>query len=343
METRLSYIFVQPPHLHFVALQQYFIKLLLPLPSDLPLSQTLSSLYHGGIYRCKTIVQVSFGLFLCPLYPATCNENANVTLTSLLTNEIVTIRLLKSNVHKRHPPLREYHVQKQILCSASKAFNLHFNSRFPHPKTYDVNVEQVSQEILETFLAWVYNIDLDRAVNKSTVTARKLVDLYLFADDKGCNRLKNDIMDLLQDTIVGGQLSWDLNDISQVFGSPAVQAESCWILKKFAGHCLLYGSIEIEKFTYQQLRAFFDAYPGAETVYSALQRVHWNSRERNVRHPLKRDDGENAHTTCTYHIHDTARGECCRTRGNGHLFAAASPSPSPPLTAPNTPPYYYYN
>jgi hypothetical protein len=265
---------------------------------------------------------------------------------SILTNEIVIIKLLKSqprNNRQRNPPLREYHLQKQLLCSASKAFNLHFNSRFPSPKSFDIYVEQVDQEILETFIAWVYNVDLDLAVNKQTLSARKLIDLYLFADNKGCNRLKNDVIDLLQDSIVNGRVSWELKDIAYIFSCPATRADSCWFLRRFAAHSLFYGSVEIQKFEYNSLRVFFDMYPEAENVYTGVQQAHWNSGARKFRHPLSRDRTEGLQTICTYHIHDAARGESCRSKANTHLFAAASLPPSPPPSAPNSPPYYYYN
>lgn len=205
-----------------------------------------------------------------------------------------------------------YFVHKHLLCSTSRYFSRYFNTKQFYKQGPPTSIElNDSVDVIEAFIGWLYEKRLDRPSTDYRSTANNFLRLYIFAAAKECHALQNDVIDILQDTIMAGQMDWTLQNIGNVFKHAT--SDPCWPIRKFGASCLLWGYFEDNRYTLNTIQSFLSDFPNGLKEYLILQKKHKDSGQRHYLCPMVRVYNRDKDAYCVFHIHD--QGEQCRVRG----------------------------
>jgi BTB/POZ domain-containing protein len=141
-------------------------------------------------------------------------------------------------------------VHKKLLCSVSEFFDKALNGRFAEASSNQMELPEDTPSIVSMFISWLYTRDLkfDLYECDTSLGVTTLIDLYVFADAKRCNALKNKAMDTLQDGLYSCHLVLDLYQVEFVFEKTCTNDESpirCFLVEAIA-HRLHEGLWEVE-------------------------------------------------------------------------------------------------
>lgn len=199
-----------------------------------------------------------------------------------------------------------FSVHKKLLCSVSDFFDKALNGRFAKASSNQVELPEDTPFIVSYFIFWLYTRDLkfDMYQCGEDFGVSTLINLYVFADAKRCNALKNEAMDTLQDGLYSRHLVLHLYQVEFVFEKTCTNDESpvrCFLVEAIA-HGLHEGLWEVE-----DVSNLFRSHPEVLSDYLRLQMY------RSVPEPyavdLYKRGGSQRYHLCAFHVH--AQGEEC--------------------------------
>jgi hypothetical protein len=199
-----------------------------------------------------------------------------------------------------------FSVHKKLLCSVSEFFDKALNGSFAEASSNRMELPEDTPSILSMFTSWLYTRDLkfDRYKCDQHLGVTTLIDLYVLADAKRCNALKNKVMDTLEDGLCSGELHFCLNHIELVFEKTCTNDESPirYFLVEAIAHGVHEGYWEVE-----DLSNLFRSQPELLSDYLHLQMRSSGPGPSPV-DPYTRG-GSEGYRLCTFHVH--AEGEEC--------------------------------
>ncbi|KAN0122059.1 hypothetical protein V8E51_000385 [Hyaloscypha variabilis] len=140
------------------------------------------------------------------------------------------------------PEKQLFQVHKTLLCSASEFFKKAFNGDFVEAFINQMDLPEDKPEIFAMFVAWLYGngklvFDLENCGAFSGVD--ELIQLYVFANGKCCDALKNSTMDMLRAGLAQSVLHLDEKQIQYIFANTYSTAEAP--IRRFCVAWITYG------------------------------------------------------------------------------------------------------
>lgn len=206
---------------------------------------------------------------------------------------------------------KPFQVHKKLICSASKFFDKASNGRFVEASSNQMELPEDTADTVAMFVAWLYKgglcINLDFCGAKAGTT--DLINLYIFADAKHCNPLKNEVMDMLQNGLNIEYLILTPEHIKHVFentcaGSDAILRRFCIVMIAF--------SLANNQFDVEKVGHLFKSFPDALTEYLEFQ-AKGPAPEIYTESPVVRCY-KGLYHRCAFHIHKDH--EVCTTKAN---------------------------
>jgi hypothetical protein len=156
------------------------------------------------------------------------------------------------------------------------------------------------------FISWLYTRDLkfDTYECDENLGVTTLIDLYVFADAKRCNALKNVAMDTLQDGLYRCPLVLSLSHVELVFEKTCTNEEApirCFLVEAVAQ------GVHERLWEVEDLSNLFRSHPEVLSDYLRLQ-MH-SSVPKLYAVDVYRIGGSEKYGICAFHVH--AEGEMC--------------------------------
>jgi len=177
-------------------------------------------LYSNSISITNALVFVADELEICRVcgsrsHLGTCHRikwTTMLTARSLWGSELVHIYV--------GPKKQKCSVHKKLLCSSSGFFDKSFNTGFQEAVKSEMSLPEDSPYVVQGFVQWLYFGTIgDLAPGDYEWTVAELVDLYVFGVVKCSNRLKNAVMDKLQDDLEGRAYKLHLHHVEKIYAN----------------------------------------------------------------------------------------------------------------------------
>ncbi|KAE9381916.1 hypothetical protein N431DRAFT_458468 [Stipitochalara longipes BDJ] len=162
-------------------------------------------------------------------------------------------------------------VHKKLICTASDFFEKAFKGGFVETTKNQMGLPEDTPKIVSMFVAWLYNkrkLDYEFDVCRATQSTTELMDLYIFADAKRCNALKNTVMDAIQDGFVKGYLALDGSHVQSLFERTSASEDNP--IRRFCVAWIGYGML-YEWMEKNEVSALFKSCPDALEEYLTFQ------------------------------------------------------------------------
>ncbi|PMD18101.1 hypothetical protein NA56DRAFT_258582 [Hyaloscypha hepaticicola] len=212
-----------------------------------------------------------------------------------------------------------FSVHKKLLCSVSEFFDKALTGRFAEASSNQMDLPEDHPAIVSMFISWLYTEDLKfdmyECDENSGVTT--LIDLYVFADAKRCNALKNAAMDTLQDGLYRSHLFLCLSHVELVFEKTCTNEEApirCFFVEALAQ------GVREKFWEVEDLSNLFRSHPEVLSDYLRLQMCS-SVPELYGAVDLYRRGGSEKYGICAFHVH--AEGETC-TSEEGQRWTAGA-------------------
>jgi hypothetical protein len=213
---------------------------------------------------------------------------------------IEIVQLVVGSDHKT------FAVHKKLICSVSEFFDKALNGRFAEASSNQMDLPEDNPSIVSMFISWLYTRDLGFDIygydDKSGVTT--LIDLYVFADAKRCNALKNEVMDTLQDGLFRDNLLLCLHHVELVFEKTCTNDEApirCFLVTAIAH------GVHEKRWEVEELSDLFISNPEVLSEYLHFQ-MHRSTPELYAVDLYNRGGSE----LCAFHVH--AESEICSSK-----------------------------
>ena len=205
-----------------------------------------------------------------------------------------------------------YTVHKAQICAASRTFRQYFNSSsWQQPTPTNVTLCGVTIDVVQAFLAWLYEQRLVRPLNEPSPSSKELLNLYIFATEKSINGLRNDVLITFQDLIRDGRMQWGLFQTQQILINTTSSALRGSRIRRFMAMCLLW-AFTYAKFSKADVMAIFGRFPDVLDEYLDLQNLYQQYGYKGViPSPWLRIGDRDNKMYCLLHTHDQGEG-CVR-------------------------------
>lgn len=169
-----------------------------------------------------------------------------------------------------------------------------------------MDLPEDTPSIVSMFISWLYTRDLkfDMYECDENLGVTTLIDLYVFADAKRCNALKNEAMDTLQDGLYRCDLVLCLYHVELVFEKTCTNDESpirCFLVEAIAQ------GVHEKFWEVEDLSNLFRSHPEVLSDYLRLQM--YSSVPELYAVDLYKRGGSEKYPLCAFHVH--AEGEEC--------------------------------
>jgi hypothetical protein len=201
---------------------------------------------------------------------------------------------------------RLFPVHKKRLCSVSKLFDKVFNSSFAEAANGRIDLPTDTPETVSVFVTWLYGDHVrDMPIDDNNPGALDLyIDLYLFADAKRCEKLKNELMDTIRWGIDQGRLNFLFSHIKRIFDGTCSSCEAP--IRTFCAAKIAYGLAEGD-LDPRDVLALFKTCPDALEEYLSFQAAG-HGPQIYTQAPEKIDDEQGGvYHDCFFHTHDLGK------------------------------------